>query len=419
MNNLNKFEYLDLIIEEPYIIGQKVGFKDLTLLHNKWIKNIIGAYEDKDYTLLAHRGSYKTTCLTIGVALMILLELNKNIIILRKIDGDVKEVIRQIHKIMTSHLYLFLVRIIYGIDLVFTEVSAFNLNTNLTTSFKGTSQILGLGIKTSITGKHADIVITDDIVNLKDRISKPERELTKLSYMELQNIKNRGGRIINAGTPWHKEDCISIMPNIHVYDCYNTDLINRDNLEQIRRAMSPSLFAANYELKHIASEESLFDNPVFAKDIDLILGEIAHIDGSYGGSDSTAFTVLKQYENKFIVFGMRWDKYVDDCLNIISNYMKMYKIGTIYCEKNADKGYLAKELRNRGFISRDYQESMNKFIKISTYLRKNWGNITFLECTSSEYVNEILDYTENSPHDDSPDSLASILRQVTKGKWLY
>lgn len=419
MNKLSKIEYLDLVTDEPYIIGQKVGFKDLTILHNEWIKNIMGINSNKDYTLLAHRGSYKTTCLTIAVSLMLILEPNKNIIILRKTDSDVKEVIKQIYKIMNSKLYLFLVKAIYGVDLTFTEVSAFNLNTNLATYTKGTSQILGLGIKTSITGKHADTIITDDIVNLKDRISKPERELTRLSYMELQNIKNRGGRIVNTGTPWHKEDCISIMPNVHKYDCYQTNLITRDKLEQIRGTMSPSLFCANYELKHIADSECMFTNPIFTKDNDLILGGVAHIDASYGGADGTAFTILKQYGDKFIVFGIRLNKHVDDCLNIISNYMRIYKAGTIYCEKNADKGYLAKELRNRGFIANDYQESMNKFIKISTYLKKNWDNITFLECTSPEYINEILDYTENAPHDDSPDSLASLLRQITKGKWLY
>lgn len=272
MNDLSKFEYLDLITEEPYIIGQKVGFKDLTLLHNEWIKNIIEINSSEDYTLLAHRGSYKTTCLTVAVALMLILEPNKNIIILRKTDGDVKEVIRQIYKIMSSRLYLFLVKVVYGIDLVFTEVSAFNLSTNLATHTKGTSQVLGLGVKTSITGKHADTIITDDIVNLKDRISKPERELTKLSYMELQNIKNGGGRIINTGTPWHKEDSISIMPNVHKYDCYQTDLIKRDKLEQIRNSMSPSLFCANYELKHIADTDCMFTNPQFTKDNDLILG---------------------------------------------------------------------------------------------------------------------------------------------------
>lgn len=64
--------------------------------------------------------------------------------------------------------------------------------------------MLGIGIGGSLTGKHADIVITDDIVNLRDRMSAAERERTIAVYRELQNIKNRGGRIINTGTPWHK-----------------------------------------------------------------------------------------------------------------------------------------------------------------------------------------------------------------------
>lgn len=56
-----------------------------------------------------------------------------------------------------------------------------------------------MGIYASLTGKHADIVITDDIVNIKDRVSRAEREKTKLQYQELQNVKNRGGRFINTG----------------------------------------------------------------------------------------------------------------------------------------------------------------------------------------------------------------------------
>ena len=70
----------------------------------------------------------------------------------------------------------------------------------------GSYQLLGIGLRASITGKHAYYVITDDICNLTDRISRAERERTKLQYDELQNIRNRGGRIINLGTPWHKED---------------------------------------------------------------------------------------------------------------------------------------------------------------------------------------------------------------------
>lgn len=418
MLNQETSKYVDLIIDEPYKIGHWVGFNDLTELHNEWIQMMMFSKEDE--TLLAHRGSYKTTCLSIAISLLMLLYPNMTIIFLRKTDTDVKEVINQVTKILKSSTVFHLCQKIYGVDIKLIEETAFNVTTNLFTTTKGASQLLGLGIKTSITGKHADLVITDDIVNLKDRISKAERDLTKAAYMELQNIKNRTGRILNTGTTWHKEDAISIMPNKHVYDCYNTGLINRKQLEAIRQSMTPSLFAANYELKHIADEEALFTNPTFTNENELIHNGICHIDASYGGADGTAFTIVKKVDDGFIVFGKRWNKHVDDCLNEIGLLKEKYLGGSISCERNADKGYLAKELKKRKHIVDEYDEKMNKFIKISTYLRSNWAKIKFLEDTDPDYINEILDYTEDAEHDDAPDSLASILRKVTdKTKWLY
>ena len=418
MLNQEKASYIDLIIDEPYKIGHWVGFNDLTPLHNEWIKMMM--FSKVDETLLAHRGSYKTTCLSIAIALLMLIKPNMTIIFLRKTDTDVKEVINQVTKILKSSTVLYLCQKIYGVDIKLIEETAFNVTTNLFTTTKGASQLLGLGIKTSITGKHADLVITDDIVNLKDRISKAERDLTKAAYMELQNIKNRTGRILNTGTTWHKEDAISIMPNKHVYDCYNTGLIDRKQLEAIRQSMTPSLFAANYELKHIADADALFTNPVFTDNNELIHNGICHIDASYGGADGTAFTIIKKVDDGFVVFGKRWNKHVDDCLDEIGLLKQMYLGGTISCERNADKGYLAKELKKRNHFVNEYDEKMNKFIKISTYLRSNWAKIKFLEATDPEYINEILDYTEDAEHDDAPDSLASIVRKITdKSKWIY
>ena len=204
---LTKYDYLDLIHEEPYKIGHWLGFTDLTELHNEWLKDMI--FGEDDETILSHRGSYKTTCVSLAFALKMIVKPNRTTIFIRKADDDVKEVINQVSKILNSFLIRYIVRKIYGIDLVLLEDSAFAITTNLMTSTRGASQLLGLGIKTSITGKHADDVFTDDIVNIKDRISKAERDLIKTSYMELQNIKNRGGRIFNTGTPWHKEDAIS------------------------------------------------------------------------------------------------------------------------------------------------------------------------------------------------------------------
>jgi hypothetical protein len=416
---LTKYDYLDLIYEEPYKIGQWLGFNLLTEVHNDWLKDMI--FGEGDETLLAHRGSYKTTCLSIAFTLIMIIFPNDNIIFTRKTDDDVKEIIKQTAKMLKSSVIKYIVYKIYGVELKLIEENAFSITTNLVTSSMGASQLLGAGIKTSLTGKHAKRIFTDDIVNVKDRVSKAERDIIKLQYQELQNIKNRDGRIFNTGTKWHKEDAIEVlMPNKKIFDCYSTGLIPRDKIEEIRQSMTPSLFCANYELKHIADGDALFDNPTFTNEEHLIHNGVCHIDAAYGGEDGSVLTIIKDMGDKLIVLGKRRNKHIDDCLDDFLTIKRHYLGGSIDCEDNGDKGYLAKEIRNKGDIANTYHEDMNKYIKISTYLKKWWKNIVFLEDTDPDYINEILDYTENAEHDDSPDSLASIIRRLKgKSKWLY
>ncbi len=396
---------------EPVKYAHLMGFDLLTDIHNGWIRSM--AFGTEDETLLGHRGSYKTTCLAFAIMLIMIMLPKKNIIFLRKTDDDVIEVIRTVAKLLKTEYARQIVKRLYGVQLVITEESAFKLSTNLSLQIGGTSQLLGIGIKASLTGKHADIVFTDDIVNTRDRVSRPEREQIKLQYMELENVKNRGGRIFNTGTPWHKEDAISIMPNVVKYDCYSTGLITREKLNEIRQKMTDSLFAANYELKHIADRNAMFKEPRFAEAVDKICGGLAHIDASYGGSDGTAYTVMHEADDGFIyAFGKRWERHIDDCLQDIAFWHGKLQAGTIACEKNADKGYLARDLGDMGFFVDSYTESMNKFVKISTYLRKNWHRIRWIPETDPEYIAEILDYTEFAEHDDAPDSAASLLRKI-------
>ena len=400
----------ELIRNEPYKVGHFLGFKDLTNLHNEWLLDWL--YGTEDDTTQAHRGSYKTTDLALFIALNMLIHRSENIIFLRKTDVDVTEVVRLVAKIIRSGAYIKLCQIIWGFAPVVLRETASELHTNLYKGKGGASQLVGMGVNGSLTGKHADVVITDDIVNIKDRISRAERDHTKLIYQELQNVKNRGGRIINTGTPWHKDDAFSLMPNIKKYDCYTTGLMTEEQIMHLRSTMSPSLFSCNYELKHIADEDALFTNAQFTKD--LPMDGIAHIDAGYGGEDSTALTILCIKDGNFIVYGKKYQKHVDDCINDILRLKAKYRAGTTWCEKNADKGYLAKELKNHGDLAQTYHERMNKHIKISTYLKENWGKVYFTEDTDPEYIAEILDYNEHAPHDDCPDSLASAIRQMGK-----
>lgn len=403
-----------LLLNEPVKIGYAVGFDKLTALHNRWIIDMIRGTQDK--TLQAHRGSYKTTCVSIALACIFVLLPNKKTLFLRKTDADVKEVIRQVRNILLSPPMQEAARLIHGKDMVLITQTASELSSNLPGDSRGTSQIVAMGINGSITGKHFDRIFTDDIVNVQDRTSKAERDRTKIVYQELQNIRNRGGRIFNTGTPWHKEDCFSLMPNIERHDCYSTGLISKEQLQIIREAMTASLFAANYELRHIASDDVIFTSPQTGADPALAEQGICHIDASYGGEDGTAFTICKKSGGKYYIYGRLWQKHVDDCLPEIIRLRKAFNAGIIYSERNADKGYLAKTLRDKGERADTYHEKMNKVVKITSYLKSEWKNVVFVAGTDAEYINQICDYTENAEHDDAPDSAASVVRKLWNKK---
>ena len=407
---MTRQQAVDFLLSQPYKLGHLLGFTRLTELHNVWLKEMIRGKEDK--TLQAHRGSYKTTCVSIALALIVVLLPNCKTLFMRKTDNDIKEVISQVKKILQSQQMRYFVQCIYGCDLKLTTATANEISTNLSTDIRGTSQLVGLGMGGSLTGKHFDRIFTDDIVNVQDRISKAERDRTKLIYQELRNIINRGGRIFNTGTPWHRDDAFSLMPNPEKYDCYSTGLMTDEEIAEIRGKMSVSLFAANYELRHVAAEDVIFTNPQTDADPAMVEQGEAHIDAAYGGEDFTAYTLAMKKDGVYYVYGKLWRKHVDDCLDEIQRIHKAFNAGRIYCEDNGDKGYLAKELRRRGERVLTYHENQNKYIKITSYLKAEWRNVRFVSGTDKEYINQICDYNENAEHDDAPDSLASSIRRL-------
>lgn len=399
----------------PADFGQMLGYHDLLPeLHGMWMKQMLLGVDDM--TLQAHRGSYKTTCLSVVLAESLMLHGDKNLIFLRKTDGDVTEVIKQTHQILLHPVTQSVFLSLTGSPLIVNRVTSSEISTNAYYAPRGASQLQGIGIGGSLTGKHADIVITDDIVNLKDRVSQAERERTKAAYMELQNIRNRGGRIINTGTPWHKDDAFLLMPSPIRHTCHDEPrLISESKLAQLRASMSPSLFAANYELVHIAAENALFATaPEWTTDETLLRDGIAHIDAAYGGEDYTAMTCGKRIGDTVYLYGKLWRAHVDTVLDAALCDCERLMCGPVYCETNGDKGYLAREIRRQGFGTRPYPEKQNKHYKISTFLRKWWGNVVFLEGTDPEYIGQILDYTEQAAHDDAPDSAACVCRVLDR-----
>lgn len=203
-----------------------------------------------------------------------------------------------------------------------------------------------------------------------------------------------------------------MMPNIEKHDCYSTGLISGDELQTIKSSMTSSLFAANYELRHIASDDVIFATPQMGAEPCLAEQGICHIDAAYGGDDYTAFTIARKKRTTYYLYGRLWHKHVDDCMDEIIRLRKSFNAGEIYCETNADKGYLAKALRAKGERAVTYHENMNKFLKITSYLKAEWRNVVFVAGTDDAYIDQVCDYNENVEHDDAPDSAASIVKRL-------
>lgn len=414
---MTRQQAIEFLKYNPVKFAKMLGFTKLSSLHNKWIVDMVRGKEDK--TLQSSRGTYKTTCVSMALALIIILLPNKRTMFMRKTDGDVKEVLKQVQKILLDPHTQYFVQAIYGVNLRMLVASSTEILTNLTTDTKGTAQLVGIGTGASLTGKHFDRIFTDDIVNVQDRISKAERDRTKIIYQELQNIKNRGGRIFNTGTPWHKDDAFSIMPEPERYDCYQEDvreIISEEELDDIRSKMVPSLFAANYELRFIASEDVIFVSPRVGGDPAMVEQGIVHIDAAYGGEDYTAMTICRKKDGVYYVLGKLWHRAVDEVEDEIIDLRKKYNCGKVFCEDNADKGYLAKSLRKKGERVVTYHEAENKYMKIVTNLKPEWKNVVFVTGTDPEYIDQVCDYNEDADHDDAPDSLASVVRQLLKKK---
>lgn len=404
---------IQYLVNFPARFGRLLGFTKLTDdLHGGWIRWM--AFGEGDATLQAHRNSFKTTCVSIALALLVVLCPKKRILFVRKNDADVKEIISQVRKILQSSQMIYFAQVIYGVSLRLTVDNAMQLNTNLSVDIKGTVQLTGSGSKSSVTGQHYDLIFTDDIVNLEDRFSRAERERVIVYYQELQNVRNPGGRIFNTGTPWHKNDAFSVMPEPVRYDVYSTGILSAAEIAQKKDAMTASLFAANYELRHIASDDVIFADPVTDGDPAQVEQGIGHIDAAYGGDDYTAYTACRKFDGKYYIYGRLWRKHVDDVQAEIVRLHNGLNAGLLYCEDNGDKGYLAKNLRKLGLRVKTYHEDTNKFLKITSYLKGEWKNVVFVKGTDDEYIDQICDFNEDAEHDDAPDSASSVVRVLWK-----
>ena len=112
---LTRQQAVDFLKYKPVQFAKMLGFTKLGDMHNDWIMDMVMG--KKDDTLQAHRGSFKTTCVSIALSEIIILLPRLRTLFMRKTDNDVKEIIKQVQNILKDPHTLYLVNCIYGINL--------------------------------------------------------------------------------------------------------------------------------------------------------------------------------------------------------------------------------------------------------------------------------------------------------------
>lgn len=402
------------IFDNPHQLGNYLGFKDLTGLHSEWIKYIWRS--SSHVSLQAHRGSMKTTSvIVLGNLVNMTFHWNDRTAIIRKDFTSASDILKVTSRIIQGDKYQALFYELFGIypRLIVDSLMKLQWDLKETESPEGNANAFGIG--GSITGKHFDHILLDDIITIRDRISKAERDSVDNFVREIiANVIDPGKFVKATGTPWHKMDTWRLLPTPIVYDIYSTGLkaFTQERIAEIRKNTTASLFAANYEMKHISSEETIFDEPTFTNTWDATLNIQGHIDAKYQGSHTGAFTMMaKKADGRIQAVGFVFHKHINEEYSKLMDKWKKYRCGTTHLELNADKGYSARDLSNMGMMTKTYNESENKAVKIIQNLKKYWDLIDWHEDTDPEYISQILDWQEGQEPDDCADSAASCLRE--------
>lgn len=412
-------EHLLDIRDNPHKLGWLLGKDKLTEMHSEWIKHVFLSTEH--VSLQAHRGGFKTTAITeVGSIWWLLFNPNDRIALVRKPYTEAAKTLATIRKYFMMEPLQALFAFAHGFPPVMLQKKEQSLVFNFKKSVTKEGSLDAYGIDGQLTGNHYDLIITDDIVVLKDRLSQTERERTKEGVRELlTNVIDPGKHVINVGTPWHPKDAWEVLPPPKKYSVYDTGILSEEQIEDRRKLTTPSLFSANYELVHVTDKDRIFADLGAEGPWQNGIGPVyAHVDAAFHGTHTSALTLMAKLPDGRIqakgwVFGN-----VKDKLSWIQEQCAKHRVRKLFMETNADKGYTADLLGSHTGYSRkpvnveSYAESMNKHVKIVTYLRQYWDKIVWDTSTDDEYISQMVDYMERQEPDDAPDSAASLLREA-------
>jgi hypothetical protein len=414
------------IFHEPHVLGNFLGYEKLTEIHGDWIKKMWGSHQD--VRLMAHRGSYKTTALSVvGPIWYHLFKPEDRILLTRKTYTNACDTLNEIVGHYRGPKIKELYRKVRGIPdfkLKGDRRGQIVLPTKTRPSKEGSLNCAG--IDTKVTGMHFERQHNDDTTTVKDKVSEAARAATRLYHEEQENLRNPGGTIGNVGTMWHKQDANHIeidgkwieRPGILKFPIGTIAIpgFTPEYIAKLKQQLSAAMYACNYELIIIAGKDRIFPDQKEAPWPEQFEWVVAWLDPAYKGTHHTALAMIGYWQERYHARGWVWRRDATEMGEEIAALMDQYKAGTLYVESNADKGWAAKEIRKHWPSVVDRAEKENKHIKILSYAKMHFLDLLFAPDTQPDFMAQVLDYIEGEEPDDAPDALASLIREIGMGE---
>jgi len=404
---------LETIRDHPHLLGHLIGKTKLTEMHSDWIKTV---WDTKNHIgFQGHRGSYKTTSITeVGIIRWLLFSPSDRIALIRKPYEEAAKTLAAIKGYFQLEPIQALFRYAHGFHPRLTKSRDKSVVFSFKRQITKEGSIDAYGPDGSLTGNHYDKILCDDVVTLKDRISRAEREKTKEAFREIiVNIIDPGKQVMLVGTPWHRDDANTILPTIpeNKWPVSRTGMLTEAEIAEKRKYTTAVLYSINYDLKHIVDEDAIFIDPVYDH-WSWKHKTYAHIDAKFQGDHTGALTIMCQRpDGKVHGKGFLFDKHIKECYKRLVSICKRHNVREVCVENNPDKGWTASFLGSAGLRVDEYHEDMNKDFKIQSFLTDFWPDIIWDHETEDEYLAQILDYREGEEPNDAPDSASSLLRR--------
>jgi phage terminase large subunit-like protein len=213
--------------------------------------------------------------------------------------------------------------------------------------------VAAFGVGTASTGSRADLLVCDDVVDVRSLRSAAERRRVKAYFHEnLLNQLEPDGRLWCLFTPWHMDDLNGALKANPAYALFRRAVGDdlepvwpekwaRDRLEERRAEIGAAAFARAYRLQHIPEEEVVIrpEWVRFWKDQaapDRVVLSVDPAVSSRRGSDFSALVVVGRVGNEVRVLEATARRVaVPELIGLIDDADARWKPDVILFESNA------------------------------------------------------------------------------------